>query len=62
MIKHSKKFYLDGTQILPTALLDVYKVNENIKAEIKNFECKKEFISLSNFFIIKQLMKMNDEL
>jgi hypothetical protein len=44
-IKMLKKSCLDGTRILPTALLDVYKIKEKATIEIKqsdeNFECKK---------------------
>jgi hypothetical protein len=40
-----ERFYLDGTQILPTALLDVYKAKEKPRIEIEqsdeNFQCKK---------------------
>ena len=39
------KLFLDGTRILPTALLDVYKIKEKARIEIKqsdeNFECKR---------------------
>jgi len=38
-------FYLDSTQILPTALLDVYKVKDKSTIKIEqsdeNFQCKR---------------------
>ncbi len=38
-------FYLDSTQILPTALLDVYKVKDKSTIKIEqsdeNFKCKR---------------------
>jgi hypothetical protein len=49
IINYPVRFCLDGTQILPTALLDVYNAKEKIKINQsdENFECKTSFISLN---------------
>ena len=65
-----RRLYLDGTRILPIALLDVYKPQDKPAIEIKKFdeniECKQIYFILITYILFlklhnKQLTKMNDK-